>query len=1214
VITRDTSRTGDRFKLRILHISDIHFRCANGSSSRADMIRREMPRRARVIAGKAWKDNLAELLVDGVIDLVCLTGDVADWGKAEEFEQGTRFLDELLATLQLPRSRLLVVPGNHDIDRGSDGSASMQAWTGIRRQPSTIRNAVSDWMAGGTTPAGVDDAWRELVLERQVAYRAWVERGLCRAELLAASSPHGRLGYRIDVGPTLGMPVPVWIIGLDTSWLAGDDNDSGKLLSTKDQLLLLSTGHDGYPLPGLRLALGHHPLAELADGGDARALLADYADLYLHGHQHQPIAALSVDPDRHLLELAAGCLFEGTLKDEHPNGFQVINLTLDEQGRPRCAELRFRSWSARGGYWHDDSSIYREARQGRLTLTWPAEREQPSLPQPRASSAKLVLGKVAPSRLPSRASRLFGRDRELAQLDQAWADDAIRVLTIVAAGGVGKTSLVSEWRNRLLAREQSAWEFDWSFYSQGTRDRGAVSADRFMHEALMFFGDSQLAESNASAWQKGARLAELVGGRRSLLILDGLEPLQEPPGVNGKVGALREPGIAALLKGLAHRNCGLCLVTTRAGVLELVEHERTVAPRLDLDRLSARDGAAFLGTLLGAVVSTEAEREEISEAVGGHALTLQLLGSYIRRARRDVRAWREIDINRASDEDGGHAFRVMDAYVRWLGGAGVEGDRELALLRLMGLFDRPADAQCIEALRAPPIPGLTDALSGLDRDGWQLLISTLEDAQLLVRSDYQPVQVVGYDEETARATEGWVPQEKPKPNLVPNLGSDAVVLLDAHPLVRTYFGNALRKENEVAWREGHWRLFEYLRGSVPYWPEGLEGLQPLYQAIVHGCAAGRAKVTLDVYQKRILRDPRAYSLHQLGAFSTDLAVLMNFFEGTWDQPSSDLIAPDRAWLLNQAAYCLHAVGRLIEALSPRRASLKMAVALEGWTNAAVAASNLSRLELLLGHLTAVEHAAQAMEHADRSGDEVRRIFARTALAESRLTAGDFAQARELFEEAESMEARRSPDLPQLISLSGYQFCELLLSPAERIAWRGVVGATCEAELITTCAEVFGRATRALAVAVQSHRILDIALAHVTLGRSALYTILLRSPLSPNPPALTVEHAREHLEAAIKFLRQSGNHSEIPKGLTTRAWLRHHDGRPDLAHADLDEAWSIAERGPMPLHQADIQLYRARLFHDREALATARTLIIEHGYGRRLLELEDAENTSINSPR
>ena len=51
------------------------------------------------------------------------------------------------------------------------------------------------------------------------------------------------------------------------------------------------------------------------------------------------------------------------------------------------------------------------------------------------------------------------------------------------------------------------------------------------------------------------------------------------------------------------------------------------------------------------------------------------------------------------------------------------------------------------------------------------------------------------------------------------------------------------------------------------------------------------------------------------------------------------------------------------------------------------------------------------------------------------------------------------------------------------------------------------------------------------------------------------------------------------------------------------------RGPMPLHQADVHLHRARLFRDKDALAEARRLIEKHGYGRRLEELADAEEAS-----
>lgn len=351
-------------KLRVLHLSDIHFREAAGIDARLRMIQRETPRRARVMVGDAWRRNLSELLDDGPIDLVCITGDIADWGKSAEFELGSRFVEQLLDALSLTRERLFVVPGNHDIDRNIADSA----WTGIRGQIHMNPDDLSDWMAGGSAPAGVDAAWCDRILDREAAFWSWVEHGLGRPELLPSRSPHGRLGYRVEIGTALGLPVPVWLLGLDTAWLAGSDADAGKLRLTKDQILLLGTNAQGLPLDGCRIALGHHPLGELADAADARRLLAEHVDVYLHGHQHQPASVLFSDPDRRLLELAAGCAFEGTRQDGHPNGLSVITVALDELGRPQQGELRFRSWSPRGGFWHDDSSIYEKAKHGRLDL------------------------------------------------------------------------------------------------------------------------------------------------------------------------------------------------------------------------------------------------------------------------------------------------------------------------------------------------------------------------------------------------------------------------------------------------------------------------------------------------------------------------------------------------------------------------------------------------------------------------------------------------------------------------------------------------------------------------------------------------------------------------------------------------------------------------------------------------------------------------------
>ena len=159
--------------------------------------------------------------------------------------------------------------------------------------------------------------------------------------------------------------------------------------------------------------------------------------------------------------------------------------------------------------------------------------------------------RVAPTRLTHVADRLFGREAELTRLDAAWKPGSgIRVITIVAWGGTGKTSLVAKWAAALAARDYDGADyFDWSFYSQGTRDQSGASADQCIQAALEFFGDRAMAQSPASAWDKGARLAQLVAKRRTLLILDGLEPLQHPPGP--QAGELKDPAVTALLRGLA---------------------------------------------------------------------------------------------------------------------------------------------------------------------------------------------------------------------------------------------------------------------------------------------------------------------------------------------------------------------------------------------------------------------------------------------------------------------------------------------------------------------------------------------------------------------------------------------------------------------------------------------------------------------------------------
>lgn len=336
----------------ILHISDLHDRGPR---------EREQARRERVL-GDAWLANLDELRTEG-IDLLCMTGDLAQSGKRDEYNGVSSFLDRTLKRLGLDRDRLFVVPGNHDIDR----SRSVDAWQSLR---SNIYRAdaldVSRWIAGGSAPLGLQMSWRNSVLLRQKSFRMWLQNfGL--AALLPGSSPHARLGYRSRVRLP-GLPFDVYIIGLDSAWLSGGNDDASRLLLTDSQIQKLCRDEQGKLLTGFRLALMHHPLSDISDGSECRRLLADSVNLLLRGHLHETNPELWADPDRRLPQFAAGSLFEGSRADRYANGCTVIRVTCDPAGRPQRYDLRFRSFSPLGGHWHDDNSLYRNTQNGRLTI------------------------------------------------------------------------------------------------------------------------------------------------------------------------------------------------------------------------------------------------------------------------------------------------------------------------------------------------------------------------------------------------------------------------------------------------------------------------------------------------------------------------------------------------------------------------------------------------------------------------------------------------------------------------------------------------------------------------------------------------------------------------------------------------------------------------------------------------------------------------------
>ncbi|MDZ4700230.1 MAG: DUF4062 domain-containing protein [Rhodothermales bacterium] len=792
-------------------------------------------------------------------------------------------------------------------------------------------------------------------------------------------------------------------------------------------------------------------------------------------------------------------------------------------------------------------------------------------------------------------AELVGRESEFDLLDKAWEKaqksepGRPHVLTFVALGGEGKTSLVAKWLADMASHNWPGCEgaFAWSFYSQGSRDQHAASSDLFLREALTFFGDPAMADSPRSAYDKGKRLAELVGRRRALLVLDGLEPLQYAP-TSPTPGELKDQGLTALLKGLAASSQGLCLVTTRYAVTDLRAYLGKTVVQHDLLRLSTDAGVHLLEAL--GVTGARKEKEALVEEVKGHALTINLLGSYLARAHGgDVRRRDRVGFQKADARtQDGHAFRAMAAYERRLAEGGEEGKRELAILRLMGLFDRPADAGCIAALRNTLIPDLTEPLVDLDEEDWEFSLTGLEAARLLTATR----------------------------------NAAGLVALESHPLLREYFAARLKNQHPDAWRAGHRRLYEYLtetthEGDTPT----LEQLQPLYQAVAHGCLAGLWKeVHNSVYRGRILRGNKYYNMNKIGAIASSLDAVSYFFSRPWTRVVPEITGEESAIVFADAAYYLRSLGRISESLVPFMTCVSMCIEHEYWEEAAIQGSNLSEVLLYLGQLNdAKVRAEEAVTSADKSNIFVWRSAIRTTAAEVLVQAGNFSEALNHFKQAEKIYQENSPDDGLLQMIGGFRYCELLAFEIEKAAWLLTLGGKLSTQecsrLVKKCGLINQRANRTFEWAKQKGlSLLTKAMDNLTIARTNLYSAILGQSTS--------EICQVHLEHSLFGLRQAGVDDQLPRGLLTRAWyLCTKDIHEDRlsAVADLDEAYEIAQRGPMPIYSVDIHLYRVRLYFNEEKypwespahdLAEARLLMKKIGYWRRKEELEDAEKAIL----
>jgi WD40 repeat protein len=238
-------------------------------------------------------------------ELVLLTGDLAEWGRKSEMEDVLRFTRALAEALALPPERLVIIPGNHDINRNLCEAYFAQC-KGEETEPRPPY-----W-----------DKWKHFV---------WLFREL-----------YG-LGARVEFNERTPWSLfeiddlKVVVAALNTTMAESHRDEDHHGLLGEAQLRWFEDKLTAYQQRGwLRIAALHHnvrrgPVRDdenLRDADDFTRILGSKINLVLHGHTHDGKLDW-LTPEAPILSTGSAAVAQDARPEEVPNQYQMIRVHAD---------------------------------------------------------------------------------------------------------------------------------------------------------------------------------------------------------------------------------------------------------------------------------------------------------------------------------------------------------------------------------------------------------------------------------------------------------------------------------------------------------------------------------------------------------------------------------------------------------------------------------------------------------------------------------------------------------------------------------------------------------------------------------------------------------------------------------------------------------------------------------------------------------------------
>lgn len=326
---KDVNNTG---MIRILQFSDIHWTISSPWEEQFTGLR------------SAFKNEIENLRkANKKVDYLFICGDIAFKGINDEYTQAMEYIDKLCRLLELKRKDVFVVPGNHDLNRKSDGHELREliniALATDDRNEDFLKTVHKDKSLNKTLYAAFQDY--NMFAKEYLCHDEVMNKCLSRAEdVVIADTDKMFYDHNLkDIGD-----ITVTLTGVNTALNCdGWDYNDAKGKGHKQMLAKRAYYKSELKKQELRILMGHHPLEFLASKDRIREDLDNIYQLQFFGHVHDQM----LQGDEKTVRILSGAFDPPKDKfnpDKYKPVYNLVEITQDTEKSVRV-ECTARIWN-----------------------------------------------------------------------------------------------------------------------------------------------------------------------------------------------------------------------------------------------------------------------------------------------------------------------------------------------------------------------------------------------------------------------------------------------------------------------------------------------------------------------------------------------------------------------------------------------------------------------------------------------------------------------------------------------------------------------------------------------------------------------------------------------------------------------------------------------------------------------------------------------------